>query len=86
MADAPATPVRAGGGSAAVKVAMPSLYGLSSSTKLHRSSVYEPSPASTYGETTLGDSSPVTPQEQGKAWLEGFQRHPCISQGHPWSQ
>lgn len=37
-----------------------------STSKVKQSVALEPSPASTYGETAAGDSSPVTPFEPGK--------------------
>ncbi|KAL8942420.1 MAG: hypothetical protein Q9216_001684 [Gyalolechia sp. 2 TL-2023] len=44
---------------------------------VNRSSLHEPSPASTYGETTAGDSIPATPQDvdghdQGAALLDSL--------------
>ena len=45
------------------KTAVPSLEKLASASKVKQSSVYEPSPASTHGDTAAGDSVPATPLE-----------------------
>ena len=44
------------------KIVIPNLE-KQSTTKVKQASLNEPSPASTYGGTAIGDSVPVTPQE-----------------------
>ena len=48
-----------------IVVAVPSLEKLTYAAKVMQESLNEPSPASTYGDTAVGDSVPATPQESG---------------------
>lgn len=45
------------------KTAVPSLEKLASASRAKQASLYEPSPASTHGDTAAGDSVPATPIE-----------------------
>lgn len=68
----PATPsksAKASPVSGSKGVALPSASSVekqTSTSKVKQSVTLEPSPASTYGETAAGDSSPVTPFEHGQ--------------------
>ncbi|KAI4264603.1 MAG: hypothetical protein L6R38_001641 [Xanthoria sp. 2 TBL-2021] len=61
MSQSPATPHKLN--AEAASSALASTHEPSSTSGLMRSSLHEPSPASTYGETTAGDSVPATPQD-----------------------
>ena len=66
MSHSPATPDKAGvliNGSEP-KASLPSTDKLTSTFKV-KTSLNEPSPASTYGDTSAGDSSPATPLDVG---------------------
>ena len=62
MATSPATPTVASGSRYSAKVAVP-LVEKTVAPKVAQSVATEPSPASTYGASAIGDSVPVTPQE-----------------------
>ncbi|KAL8675259.1 MAG: hypothetical protein Q9168_000380 [Polycauliona sp. 1 TL-2023] len=61
MSHSPATPNKPNTEAAIVSLA--STHEPSSAPRMMPSSLHEPSPASTYGETTAGDSVPATPQD-----------------------
>ncbi|KAL8922203.1 MAG: hypothetical protein Q9172_003664 [Xanthocarpia lactea] len=61
MSHSPATPNKLGAEAASSVLASP--HEPLSASGVKRSSLHEPSPASTYGETTAGDSVPATPQD-----------------------
>ncbi|KAI4110648.1 MAG: hypothetical protein LQ339_001224 [Xanthoria mediterranea] len=61
MSQSPATPNKLDAEAASSTLA--STHEPSSASRLMRSSIQEPSPASTYGETNAGDSVPATPQD-----------------------
>ncbi|KAL8845345.1 MAG: hypothetical protein Q9176_000516 [Flavoplaca citrina] len=61
MSHSPATPNRLN--AEATSSALASIHELSTASGVKLSSLHEPSPASTYGETTAGDSVPATPQD-----------------------
>lgn len=65
MPQSPATPNKHSDGANkhSSKVALPSLEKLASASRVKHASLYEPSPASTYGDTAAGDSVPATPLE-----------------------
>lgn len=65
MSQSPATPNKHSDGvnKHSSKVALPSLEKLASASRVKHASLYEPSPASTYGDTAAGDSVPATPFE-----------------------
>lgn len=73
MSQSPTTPNKPSGGAgkmAASSADMPAVY-----SSVVRSSLHEPSPASTYGETTAGDSIPATPQDvecHGKSSIDAL--------------
>lgn len=61
MSQSPATPNKPSG--EAGKTAVSSTEKPALGSRAVRSSLHEPSPASTYGETNAGDSIPATPQD-----------------------
>lgn len=62
MSHSPATPDKAIDGLGKYsKVAVPSVEKLASASRVRNESILEPSPASTYGDTAVGDSVPATP-------------------------
>lgn len=62
MSHSPATPDKAIDGLCKYsKVAVPPLEKLASASRVRNESIHEPSPASTYGDTAVGDSVPATP-------------------------
>ena len=63
MSRAPATPDKSNKTSYSAKVAVPRILMHPPRDTATSSSFHEPSPASTYGETVAGDSTPVTPEE-----------------------
>lgn len=63
MSHAPATPSKSRAEAGVLTVFSTEKSALASGNM--RSSLNEPSPASTYGETTAGDSIPATPQDTG---------------------
>lgn len=65
MSESPATPnkLTQEGAKRYAKTAVPSLEKLTSVSRAKPPSLYEPSPASTYGGTAAGDSVPATPVE-----------------------
>lgn len=63
MSQSPATPNKPS--DEAGKTALSSTEKPFLGSRVVRSSLHEPSPASTYGETTVGDSIPATPQDVG---------------------
>ena len=67
MSQSPATPNQAGKvacNNSSADAVVPLINAHASSTSnAKQSTLYEPSPASTYGDTAIGDSSPMTPQE-----------------------
>ena len=67
MSHSPATPDKAGvrGNGLESKASLPSTDKLTSISKVKQISLNEPSPASTYGETIAGGSSPATPLDVG---------------------
>ncbi len=67
MSHSPATPDKAGvrGSGPESKASLPSTDKLTSTSKVKQISLDEPSPASTYGDTIAGDSSPATPLDVG---------------------
>ena len=74
MSQSPITPVKPTevGNARSAKVAVPSLEKIFSATRVKQASMHEPSPASTYGDTAVGDSVPATPletQSQGERFL-----------------
>ncbi|KAL8733622.1 MAG: hypothetical protein Q9166_002032 [cf. Caloplaca sp. 2 TL-2023] len=60
MSQSPATPNKL-----SAEVTSASTVGPTAASGIMRSSLHEPSPASTYGETSAGDSIPATPQDVG---------------------
>lgn len=67
MSHSPATPDKAGthANGSEPKAPLPSTNKLTSTSKVKQTSLNEPSPASTYGDTITGDSSPATPLDVG---------------------
>ncbi|KAL9132292.1 MAG: hypothetical protein Q9175_006532 [Cornicularia normoerica] len=67
MSHSPATPDKAGthANGSEPKAPLPSTNKLTSTSKVKQTSLNEPSPASTYGDTIAGDSSPATPLDVG---------------------
>ena len=68
MSHSPATPDKAGmhGEGSQPKASLPSTTDkLTSNSEVKHSSLNEPSPASTYGDTIAGGSSPATPLDVG---------------------
>lgn len=65
MSLSPATPSKQSEGinKHSSKIAVPSLEKLTSASRAKHLALYEPSPASTYGDTAAGDSVPATPLE-----------------------
>lgn len=58
----PATPDKAISGLCKYsKIAIPPPEKLASASRVRNESIHEPSPASTYGDTAVGDSVPATP-------------------------
>lgn len=80
MSHTPATPDKTGvcPNSSGSKVLLPSADKLTSTSKAKQTSLVEPSPASTYGDTIAGGSSPATPLHvgsHGKRIWSFFARH-----------
>lgn len=67
MSQSPATPDKAGmhANDSESKALLPSTDKLTSTSKVKQTSLNEPSPASTYGDTIAGGSSPATPLDVG---------------------
>lgn len=67
MSHSPATPDKAGthANKSEFKAPQPSSDKLTSTSKVKQTSLNEPSPASTYGDTIAGGSSPATPLDVG---------------------
>lgn len=65
MSQSPATPNKHSeeASKQSSKVAVPSFEKIVSVTRAKHAPLYEPSPASTYGDTAAGDSVPATPLE-----------------------
>lgn len=67
MSHSPATPDKAGmhANGSGSKAPLPSTDKPTSTSKVKQTSLNEPSPASTYGDTVAGGSSPATPLDVG---------------------
>ena len=63
MSRAPVTPEKSTKTNYSGKVAVPRILMHPPKDTVTSSSFHEPSPASTYGDTVAGDSTPVTPQD-----------------------
>ena len=75
MTTSPATPTVAAGSRYSAKVAVP-LVEKTVASKVIQAAANEPSPASTYGASAMGDSVPVTPQAfNGKPSSTALHRH-----------
>lgn len=80
MSHTPATPDKTGmhANGSEFKASLPSTEKLTSTSKAKQTSLVEPSPASTYGDTITGGSSPATPLDvgsHGKCMYSFFTRH-----------
>ena len=67
MSHSPATPDKIGmhASGSESRTPLPSTDKLTSTSKIKQASLHEPSPASTYGDTIVGGSSPATPLDVG---------------------